>query len=72
MLGVKIVELKDKSELDAIFNERTAMVYILAGNGDQGPLGTKAICDAARRTWKVPVVVDAAAEDPDLEAQCPP
>jgi D-glucosaminate-6-phosphate ammonia-lyase len=61
MLGVKIVELKDKSELDTIFNERTAMVYILAGNGDQGPLGTKAISDAARK-WKVPVVVDAAAE----------
>jgi D-glucosaminate-6-phosphate ammonia-lyase len=61
MLGVKIVELKDPSELATIFNERTAMVYILAGNGDEGPLGTKAISEVARK-HNVPVVVDAAAE----------
>jgi uncharacterized pyridoxal phosphate-dependent enzyme len=61
MTGVKIVEVKDPSELAAAFNERTAMVYILAGNGDEGPLGTKAISDVARK-HNVPVVVDAAAE----------
>jgi L-seryl-tRNA(Ser) seleniumtransferase len=61
MLGVKIVELKDPLELATIFSERTAMVYILAGPGDEGPLGTKAIADFARK-HNVPVVVDAAAE----------
>lgn len=61
MTGVKIVEVKDPSELATAFNERTAMVYILAGNGDQGPLGTKAISEVAKR-HNVPVVVDAAAE----------
>jgi D-glucosaminate-6-phosphate ammonia-lyase len=61
MTGVKIVELKDPAELPTIFNERTAMVYILAGNGDDGPLGTKAIADVAKK-HNVPVVVDAAAE----------
>jgi D-glucosaminate-6-phosphate ammonia-lyase len=61
MLGVKIVELKDPSELATIFNERTAMVYILAGPGDEGPLGTKAISEVAKKHG-VPVVVDAAAE----------
>ena len=61
MLGVKIVELKDPSELVTIFNERTAMVYILAENADEGPLGTKAISEVARKHG-VPVVVDAAAE----------
>ena len=61
MTGAKIVELKDPAELPTIFTERTAMVYILAGPGDEGPLGTKAISEVAKKHG-VPVVVDAAAE----------
>ena len=61
MLGVKLVVVHDKAELEPAFNERTAMVYILAGPGDDGPLGTQAIAEVARRK-NVPVVVDAAAE----------
>ncbi len=61
MLGVKLIIVHDKAELDAAFNERTAMAYILAGPGDDGPLGTRVVCEAARR-HNVPVVVDAAAE----------
>src|SRR4051794_37299835 len=61
MIGVKIIEVKDKAELEAAFNERTAMVYILGGNGDDGPLGTRVIAEVAKR-HKVPVLVDAAAE----------
>jgi L-seryl-tRNA(Ser) seleniumtransferase len=61
MLGVKIIEVKERSELDSAFNELTAMVYILAGPGDTGPLGTQAVSEVARR-FNVPVIVDAAAE----------
>ncbi len=61
MVGVKVIEVKDPSELEAAFNERTALVYILAGPGDTGPLGTQVISDAAKR-HNVPVIVDAAAE----------
>ncbi len=61
MVGVKIIEVKDPSELDSAFNDRTAMVYILAGPGDMGPLGTQVISEAAKR-HNVPVIVDAAAE----------
>lgn len=61
MLGVKIVEVKSPEELESAFNERTAMVYILAGPGDEGPLGTQAICTVAKK-HNVPVIVDAAAE----------
>jgi uncharacterized pyridoxal phosphate-dependent enzyme len=61
MTGVEIVEVSQASELDEAFNERTAMVYILAGPGDDGPLGTEAISNVARR-HNVPVLVDAAAE----------
>src|SRR5258708_2105625 len=61
MLGVKLVVVHDKAELEAAFNERTAIVYILAGPGDDGPLGTRVVAGAARRR-NVPVLVDAAAE----------
>ena len=61
MLGVKIVTVSDAAALESSFSERTAMVYILGGNGDEGPLGTKAISDVAKRR-NVPVIVDAAAE----------
>src|ERR1035437_10372695 len=61
MLGVKLVIVQDKAELEAAFNERTAMAYILGGPGDEGPLGTRVVAEAARRR-NVPVLVDAAAE----------
>jgi L-seryl-tRNA(Ser) seleniumtransferase len=61
MLGVKLVIVHDKAELEAAFNERTAMAYILAGPGDDGPLGTRVVAEAARRR-NVPLLVDAAAE----------
>jgi L-seryl-tRNA(Ser) seleniumtransferase len=61
MLGVKIIEPRTKAELDAAFNERTAMAYILAGPNDDGPLGTRVVAEACMR-HNVPLVVDAAAE----------
>ena len=62
MLGVKIVEVSDPAHLEDAFSERTAMVYVLAGPGDEGPLGTQVIAEAAKRRG-VPLLVDAAAED---------
>jgi L-seryl-tRNA(Ser) seleniumtransferase len=61
MLGVKIVTVRDASELESAFNERTAMAYILGGPQDDGPLGTRIVAEAAKR-YSVPVIVDAAAE----------
>jgi L-seryl-tRNA(Ser) seleniumtransferase len=61
MLGVKLIEVRSKAELDAAFNERTAMSYILAGPNDDGPVGTRVVAEACRR-HNVPLVVDAAAE----------
>ena len=61
MLGVKIIEVHEPSELESAFNSRTAMAYILGGPGDDGPLGTRVIAEAAKRK-NVPVIVDAAAE----------
>ena len=61
MLGVKIVTVHDPSQLEAAFNERTALAYILGGPGDDGPMGTKVVAEIAKR-HNVPVIVDAAAE----------
>ncbi len=61
MLGVKIVEVHEPAQLESAFNERTAMVYILGGRGDDGPLGTRVIAEVAKKR-NVPVIVDAAAE----------
>jgi L-seryl-tRNA(Ser) seleniumtransferase len=61
MVGVKIVEVREPSELEAAFTPRSAMVYILGGPGDDGPLGTRVIAPIARK-HNVPVLVDAAAE----------
>jgi len=61
MLGVKIIEVHQPAQLESSFNDRTAMVYILGGPGDDGPLGTRVIAEVAKRK-NVPVIVDAAAE----------
>ncbi|HYI93344.1 MAG TPA: hypothetical protein VEX68_07355 [Bryobacteraceae bacterium] len=61
MLGVKVVEVRDMAALQAAAGDRTALIYILAGRGDDGPLGTKAVSDFAK-TKNIPVIVDAAAE----------
>ncbi len=61
MLGVKVVEIKDIAALEPAINPRTALIYVLAGPNDDGPLGTAAICAVAKR-HNVPVLVDAAAE----------
>jgi len=71
MVGVKIIEVNDPAKLESAFNDHTAMVYILAGPGDDGPLGTQAISAVAKRHG-VPVIVDAAAEGltfPNLHLQ---
>src|SRR5579864_6005589 len=62
MLGVKVVTVQNPAEYEAAFNERTAMVYVLAGRGDTGPMGTEPLAAIARQKG-VPLMVDAAAEE---------
>jgi L-seryl-tRNA(Ser) seleniumtransferase len=61
MLGTRVVVVREVAEMERAFTERTAMVYILGGPNDDGPLGTRAFAEIARRK-NVPVLVDAAAE----------
>lgn len=59
--GAKFITVHNVDELRRAFNERTAMVMILAGDGDRGPLGLPVIAPIAKEHG-VPVLVDAAAE----------
>jgi len=59
--GGKFVTVNSKEELERAFNKNTAMVMILAGPGDDGPLGTRVVSAVAKQHG-VPVLVDAAAE----------
>ncbi len=61
-VGARVIEVSTVAELDAAIGPRTAMIYILAGNGaDQSVLNTKAIAQVANAKG-VPILVDAAAE----------
>jgi D-glucosaminate-6-phosphate ammonia-lyase len=61
MPGVRIVEVSTKEELAAAINPRTALIMVLAGPGDRGPLGLDVIAEVAKPRG-VPILVDAAAE----------
>jgi uncharacterized pyridoxal phosphate-dependent enzyme len=74
MLGVRVIEVATMEELQAAFNSRTALVYVLGINdagvgwlGDKIPapfsgLGVRVVSEIARSRG-VPLFVDAAAED---------
>lgn len=60
-IGARFVEVRDFEEYKRAFNERTALIMVLAGPGDDGPLGTAALAPLAKQHG-VPILVDAAAE----------
>jgi len=62
-VGVKIITVDTIQELENSISSRTALIYIMAGEqSESGPLSTAAIAKVAK-TKKIPVMVDAAAED---------
>ena len=60
-VGAKFIDVNTLEDYKKAFNERTAMVMILAGPGDRGPLGLQVLAPIAKQHG-VPVLVDAAAE----------
>jgi len=62
-VGVRIVEVDSREELEAAFGPRTAMVMVLAGRGSrEGPLSLQVIASLAAPRG-VPILVDAAADE---------
>jgi len=59
--GARFVDVHTIEEYRRAFNDRTAMVMVLAGPGDRGELGLQVLAPIAREHG-VPVLVDAAAE----------
>jgi len=63
MVGVKMIEIESREELDAAFGKRTAMVAVLGSSEPRGKVRLEEIAEAAHKHG-VPVLVDAAAELP--------
>lgn len=59
--GAHFITVRTKEEFINAFSPKTAMVMILAGGGDNGPLGLPVLAPIAKQ-HDVPVLVDAAAE----------
>jgi len=59
--GAKFIDVRTKEEFINAFSERTAMIMVLAGPGDSGPVGLPVLAPIAREKG-VPILVDAAAE----------
>jgi uncharacterized pyridoxal phosphate-dependent enzyme len=61
-VGVKMITVENRSELEEAFSPRTAMILVLAGSRSMdGPLSLKEIASLAKPRG-VPILVDAAAE----------
>jgi uncharacterized pyridoxal phosphate-dependent enzyme len=64
MVGVEIVEVETAEELRAKISPRTAMIYVMSGPpAEKGPLSIANLCAIAKAN-NIPVLVDAAAEEP--------
>ncbi len=64
MAGVEIVEVETAEEMQDRISSRTAMIYVMSGPpAETGPLSIANLC-AIARTNGIPILVDAAAEEP--------
>src|SRR5690606_37671794 len=61
--GATIITVETAEELENAINERTAMIYLMAGGrSEEGPLSTRAIA-AIAKPHNIPLLIDAEAED---------
>ena len=65
MVGVKMIEVDTKAELEAALNDRTAMLFVFGDAEERGQITTKEMA-AIGHEHGVPTFVDAAAERPDV------
>ena len=65
MVGVKMIEVDTKAELEAALNDRTAMFFVFGDAEERGQITTKEMADIGHEHG-IPTFVDAAAERPDV------
>ncbi len=64
MVGAQVVEVGTAEELHAAVSSRTAMIYVMSGpEAEKGPLSIANLCAVAKEKG-IPILVDAAAEEP--------
>jgi uncharacterized pyridoxal phosphate-dependent enzyme len=64
MAGVEIVEVETAEDLQAKISPRIAMIYVMSGpEAEKGPLSIANLCAVAKEKG-IPILVDAAAEEP--------
>jgi seryl-tRNA(Sec) selenium transferase len=64
MVGAEIIEVETPEEMRAKISERTAMIYVMSGpQAEKDALNIPTLCAIAKET-RVPILVDAAAEEP--------
>jgi len=64
MAGVQIVEVETAEDLRGAISSRTAMIYVMSGPpAEKGPLSIANLCAVAKENG-IPILVDAAAEEP--------
>jgi L-seryl-tRNA(Ser) seleniumtransferase len=65
MVGVKIVEVENPQQFRSAVNDRTAMITILGDSEDRNDVSLEEMVEAGKERG-IPVLVDAAAERPDV------
>jgi len=65
MVGVRMVEVKTRADLEAAISERTAMLLIFGDASERGEISVKEMAEIGH-AHGVPTFVDAAAERPDV------
>ncbi|HKB95546.1 MAG TPA: twin-arginine translocation signal domain-containing protein, partial [Rhizomicrobium sp.] len=64
MAGAQVVEVETAEQLHASISSRTAMIYVMSGpEAENGPLSIANLCAVAKQN-NIPILVDAAAEEP--------
>jgi len=65
MVGVKIVEVETRAELEAALSDRTAMLLVFGDAAERGKITVREMAEIGRKRG-IPTFVDAAAERPDV------
>ncbi|NKB69856.1 MAG: aminotransferase class V-fold PLP-dependent enzyme [Candidatus Latescibacteria bacterium] len=63
-VGTRFVEVATEAELEAAYNDRTAMIFVFGDAAERGAIDFEKLT-ASGRAHGVPIFVDAAAERPD-------
>ena len=65
-VGVDLVEIETRQELEAATSEQTAMLFFLNNANDQGQIGREEFASLGQKTG-IPTLIDAAADLPPVE-----